>query len=111
MGRSALFCFLTPAVLVSPILIQQPVPFVIIMVLATKSGTSEKDIEFIARDCDAAINTLEQATGAQGVDQQYQKAVRKIHHRLSNVLTSRFPGAKVSVIDRSTDLVWSVDSM
>eukprot|EP00532_Pseudo-nitzschia_australis_P011780 CAMPEP_0168218062 /NCGR_PEP_ID=MMETSP0140_2-20121125/7646_1 /TAXON_ID=44445 /ORGANISM="Pseudo-nitzschia australis, Strain 10249 10 AB" /LENGTH=608 /DNA_ID=CAMNT_0008145991 /DNA_START=194 /DNA_END=2017 /DNA_ORIENTATION=+ len=68
-----------------------------ILVLAIKSGTSEKDIESIARDCDVTINARDQATGAQGVDQQYQKAVRKIHHRLSNVLTSRFPGARLSI--------------
>eukprot|EP00536_Pseudo-nitzschia_multiseries_P014864 jgi/Psemu1/216123/e_gw1.778.45.1 len=31
------------------------------------------------------------------MDQQYQKAVRRFHLRLSNVLTSRFPGARLSI--------------
>jgi hypothetical protein len=66
-------------------------------ILSVSSGKSEKEIEQMARICDTKIYSLKQATG-EGTDQQYQKAVTKIHNRLSNVLTSRFKGARVSKI-------------
>jgi hypothetical protein len=69
-----------------------PSPLKIIYV---SSGRSEKEIEQMAHICDTKIHSLKEATG-QGIDQQYQKAVTKIHNRLSNVLTSRFQGARVS---------------
>jgi hypothetical protein len=64
-------------------------------VLATKRGTSEEDIAQTARKCDTIISALDEAS-TQGID--YKRAVRKIHQRLSNVLTSRFQGARVSMI-------------
>jgi hypothetical protein len=66
-------------------------------VLATKSGTSEEDIAHTARKCDTIICARDKAS-TQGFDQHYKRAVRKIHQRLSNVLTSRFQGARVSII-------------
>jgi len=65
-------------------------------ILVTKCETNEKDIKLKARNCEEIINSLDQST-AQRLDQQYQKAVRRIHSRLSNLLTSRFPGARVSI--------------
>ena len=61
----------------------------------SSSGKSEKEIEQMAHICDTKIYYFKEATG-QGIDQQYQKAVTNIHKRLSNVLTSRFQGARVS---------------
>lgn len=65
-------------------------------VLAAKSDKSEADIRHAACSCDIIISARENAS-TQGLDQQYKRAVRKIHQRLSNVLTSRFHGARVSV--------------
>ena len=65
-------------------------------VLATKSGAGEERIEDAARSCDTIISEREKAS-TEGLDQQYKKTVRKIHQRLSNVLTSRFSGARVSI--------------
>jgi len=65
-------------------------------VLATNSGASEERIEDEGRSCDTIISEREKAS-SEGLDQQYKKAVRKIHQRLSNVLTSRFHGARLSI--------------
>ena len=65
-------------------------------ILADKSGISEALIESTALSCDTIIAAREKSS-TEGLDQQYKKAVRKIHQRLSNVLTSRFHGARVSI--------------
>lgn len=67
-----------------------------VKVLTNISSISEEDVGIRARDCDTKIYDREKAS-SQGLDQQYRRAVRKIHQRLSNVLTSRFHGARVSI--------------
>ena len=67
-----------------------------LMVLATNSSISEECIENTALFCNEIIAAREKAS-TEGLDQQYKKAVRKIHQRLSNVLMSRFHGARVSI--------------
>jgi len=68
-----------------------------VKILAGKSGISEKNIRQIACDCDYLLS-LRERDSDKGLDQQYKRAVRKVHQRLSNVLVSRFQGARVSVI-------------
>ena len=66
-------------------------------VLLTRCGKAKKAIEITARNCDANIYSRQQTSG-QETHQQYQQAVKRIHQRLSNVLTSRFHGSRVSMV-------------
>mmetsp|Transcript_33457 Transcript_33457/g.36000 ORF Transcript_33457/g.36000 Transcript_33457/m.36000 type:complete len:783 (+) Transcript_33457:98-2446(+) len=65
-------------------------------ILSVSCGKSEKEIERRAHICDKNIYARQQAAG-QSMDQQYQISVSKIHRRLSDVLTSRFYGARLSI--------------
>lgn len=67
-------------------------------ILLVSCGKSEKEIGQRAHICDTNIYARQQAVG-QGMDQQYQKSVSKIHRRLSDVLTSKIYGARVSSHD------------
>ena len=64
-------------------------------VLAHRTNGSEESIQMMARRYNSRMCSFDD-TATQSLDQQYKRAVRKIHQRLSNVLTSRFQGARVS---------------
>ena len=63
-------------------------------VLINRTSANEESIRLVARHYDKIIGD---ETATQSFNQQYKRAVRKIHQRLSNVLTSRFQGARVSI--------------
>mmetsp|Transcript_10381 Transcript_10381/g.25119 ORF Transcript_10381/g.25119 Transcript_10381/m.25119 type:complete len:822 (-) Transcript_10381:2015-4480(-) len=65
-------------------------------VLGNRISASEEGIRMMARQCDTIICVCDE-TATQSLDQHYKRAVRKIHQRLSNVLTSRFQGARLSI--------------
>lgn len=64
--------------------------------LSTTLTKSRSEIVTMTRDVDRT-NSGDTNNASMGMDQGYQKAVSKLQRRLSNLLTSRFRGARLSI--------------
>jgi hypothetical protein len=64
--------------------------------LSTKIGKSPEDVLEVALKCDEGSVNQRPAYSTDN-DQHYQRAVSKLHRRLSNILTKSFQGARLSV--------------
>jgi hypothetical protein len=66
------------------------------LVLLATAADNLKEIEAVARSCDEK-HMRRKESDIPNAEQRYQNAIKRLHERLTNLLTRRFPNARLSI--------------